>query len=194
MSHIRDLERLAAEKGVDVKPWNGVAAALYPPGASMDEAGNIIRESSSGEEWSSYGSLWIKGGSPAPSGAKFLPNLPRSQWESRPDQSHLGVGPDDAPLSSMKGTKLTILGTTIETTGFNAPDVDEPPSDVSESTPIYNKSIQAFLRSTMGINPPLSVEMPSRENAFMYAEWYFLSVAAFLPVLHKPSFLRLVSV
>ncbi|KAG8412610.1 hypothetical protein J3459_015827 [Metarhizium acridum] len=88
---------------------------------------------------------------------------------------------------------LTLLGTTIETTSFDAPDVDEPPTAADPSVPLYNKSVQAFLRSAMRVNPAVQVELPTRENAFIYAEWYFITVASFMPLLHKPTFMKLVS-
>lgn len=71
--------------------------------------------------------------------------------------------------------------------------MDEPGEDSQPSMPLYNKSVQAFLKSCMGINPQLHVDLPSRQDAFMYAEWYFMAVGLFLPVLHRPTFMRLVS-
>jgi hypothetical protein len=93
----------------------------------------------------------------------------------------------------MQGTKLSILGTTIDITSFDAPDMDEPQLDGKVAQPLYNKSLQALLQSTMNINPQLNVELPSRHDAFTYAEWYFLMVFPFLPVLHKPTFMNVVS-
>jgi len=49
------------------------------------------------------------------------------------------------------------------------------------------------LQSILNINPRQeNVDLPSRQDAFIYAEWYFLMLSPFLPVLHKPSFHRLV--
>lgn len=186
LAHIGDLEKLLRDSGVEVKSWQGASWARYHP----DDVGNAASSAASSDSWSQVGSLWVKNHSPKP---PFAPSFPRSKWETRSDQNHIGVGPDNAPLSSIRGTKLTLLGTTIDTTSFDLPDMDEPGDDAQPSAPLYNKSIQAFLQSCMGRNPPLHVDLPSREDAFTYVEWYFMSVGIFLPVLHKPSFVRLVS-
>ncbi|PNY26899.1 Transcriptional activator protein acu-15, partial [Tolypocladium capitatum] len=194
LAHIADLEKLLRDRGVEVKPWQGADWSQYRP----DDVGNAVHRAASGADWSRVGSLWVKNHAPKPppqppKSPRFATNFPRNRWESRPEQNHIGAGPDDAPLSSIRGTKLSLLGTTIDTTSFDLPDVDEPGADAGPSTPLYNKSIQAFLQSCMGRNPPLHVELPSREDVFTYAEWYFMSVYIFQPVLHKPSLMRLLT-
>lgn len=71
--------------------------------------------------------------------------------------------------------------------------MDEPPPDAEVSAPLYNKSVHALLQSIMNVNPPEAEEMPSRDDAFMYSDWYFMTLANFLPILHKPTFTTLVS-
>ncbi|EFY87359.1 putative transcription factor [Metarhizium acridum CQMa 102] len=198
MSHIRDLERLCAEKNVEVKPFQGRVRAQSPPEAADEEdssnASANVAAASSNDGWSQFGSLWIKDSSPPdPTSSIIRHKVPRNEWQTRPEQSRWGVGSDDAPLSSLKGMTLTLLGTTIETTSFDAPDVDEPPTAADPSVPLYNKSVQAFLRSAMRVNPAVQVELPTRENAFIYAEWYFITVASFMPLLHKPTFMKLLT-
>ncbi|KFG83201.1 putative transcription factor [Metarhizium anisopliae] len=196
MSHIRDLERLCAEKNVEVKPFQGRVRAQSPPDAAHEEDASSanVAAASSNDGWSKFGSLWIKDSStPDPASSILRHKLPRNEWQTRPEQSRWGVGSDDAPLSSLKGMTLTLLGTTIETTSFDAPDVDEPPTAADPSVPLYNKSVQAFLRSAMRVNPAVQVELPTRENAFIYAEWYFITIASFMPLLHKPTFMKLLT-
>ncbi|KAF4467692.1 Transcriptional activator acu-15 [Fusarium albosuccineum] len=192
LSHIRNLEKLLGTNGVEVKPWQWTPYAQYPPGVSFDDMGNPIPDPNTGETWSQVGSAWVKNDATKP---KFTPSFPRSLLESRPQESHLGVGGDSAPLSSIKGTRLSILGMTVDLASFQAPDIDldEPPADAKMSTPLYNKSPQAFLQSIMGVNPPMQVDLPGREDAFTYAGWYFLTLSPFLPILHKPSFMRLLT-
>jgi hypothetical protein len=191
MSHIHDLEQLCREKGVDVRPFQGAVRSQSPP---EDDLPKPSAASAFSEGWSQFGSLWIKDSSfPRPASSFIRYQMPRTEWQTRPEKSRWGIGSDDAPLSSLKGMTLTLLGTTIETTAFDAPDVDEPPTAADPCVPLYNKSLQAFLRSTMGVNPPVQVELPTRENAFMYAEWYFITVGSFIPLLHKPTFMKLVS-
>jgi len=59
---------------------------------------------------------------------------------------------------------------------------------------LYNKSYQAFLQSALNINPRLQkVELPPREEGFGHANWYFRVINPFLPLLHRPTFYKLVS-
>ncbi|KAG5945928.1 hypothetical protein E4U53_006660 [Claviceps sorghi] len=193
IAYIRDLERLCADKGVQVRPWeHGPASARSSSEAANSETADATDSSTPTDGWSRYGLLYIKDTcSPSVDKTAIRPRIPRNEWRTRPEETNWGVVGDAAPLSSLKGTTLTLLGTTIETTSFDAPDVDEPPSDMDPSMPLYNKSLQAFLRSSMRVNPAVHVDLPTRQNAFMYAEWYFISVACFMPILHKPSFMKL---
>ncbi|KAJ2979031.1 hypothetical protein NUW58_g7309 [Xylaria curta] len=115
---------------------------------------------------------------------------PHYTVSSRPADAHLGVGIDQAPLSSIKGTSLSILGSTIDIGSLDVPDMDEPPPSAQGSS-IYNKSVQALLQSIMNLNQPLDIKLPPRQDAFTYAEWYFVMIHPFHPVLHKPSFMAL---
>lgn len=190
LTHIRDLERLLGDNGVEVQPWQWSPFAQYPPGVTFDNLGNPVQDPNSPDSWTQFGTAWVKNSAPKPAVAH---TFPRTLLESRRGEGHLGVrGDDSAPLSSIKGTQLSILGTTVDLVSFEAPDMDEPPADAKAAAPLYNKSTQAFLQSTMNRNPPLQVDLPSREDAFTYSEWYFMTISAFLPLLHKPSFLQLV--
>ncbi|EXK32736.1 hypothetical protein FOQG_10973 [Fusarium oxysporum f. sp. raphani 54005] len=188
LSHIRDLEKLLDNKGVEVKPWEWSPYAQCPSDSNFDDMGNPIPDPKTGETWSQVGSALFKDSGSAPS---LSPSFPRT-LESRPHENHLGVGMDSAPLSSIGGTRLSILGMTVDLASFEPPDAEEPPVD-GKVAPSYNKSPQSFLQSIMRVNPPMQAEMPSREDAFTYAEWYFMTFSAFLPVLHKPSFMRLLT-
>ena len=199
VSHIRDLERLLADKGVEVKPWDGSKQVDIPPGTSpSDHASNGHKPSQHDDDWGRVGTLWVKDAISEPSrpstGSRpfIIPNFPRSQLPSRPEETNLGVGFDSRPLSSVSGTQLTIMGTTIDTAAFAAPDLDEPDLDGESSGPLYNKSVHAFIQSTMGVNPPLQVDLPPREEGLNYANWYFWVMSAYIPVLHKPGFMKLV--
>ncbi|KAK7418172.1 hypothetical protein QQX98_004147 [Neonectria punicea] len=199
LTHIRHLERLLADNGVEVKPWQWTPYAQYPPGVTFDNMGNPIRDPNSTDTWTQYGTAWVKNDSNSSVSSSAKPSsihscFPRNLLESRPGEGHIGVrGDDSAPLSSIKGTQLSILGTTVDLASFDAPDMDEPLPDATVSGPLYNKSTQAFLQSTMNRNPPLQVDLPSREDAFSYSEWYFMTISTFLPLLHKPSFMQLLT-
>lgn len=205
LSHIRDLEKLVRSSGTDVRPfeWSPYGPSC-PPGVTFDNAGNPMRDPNAKDEWTQLGSLWVKnygskpqffpGGYSADHGTGASQYSRLSLMETRPTEGYLGVLTDNSPLSSIKGTKLSILGTTVDITSFDAPDMDEAVPGKEPGSPLYNKSLMAFLQSTLGVNPKLKdVELPSRHDAFTYSEWYFLLVFPFMPVLHKPSFLKLVS-
>jgi hypothetical protein len=107
--------------------------------------------------------------------------------------NYLGVSPGNSHLSSIKGTALSILGMTIDIADFKSDDMDEPDKSAGPHQ-LYNKSYQAFLQSALNINPRMEkVELPGKEEAFMYAEWYFRLLNPFMPVLHKPTFMKMVS-
>ena len=107
--------------------------------------------------------------------------------------NYLGVSPGNSNLSSIKGTALSILGMEIDIADFDSTDMDEPePSTLHPE--LYNKSYQAFLQSALNVNPRLErVALPAREQGVNFAEWYFRVLNPYLPILHRPTFLRLVS-
>ncbi|KAF3799061.1 Protein SIP4 [Colletotrichum gloeosporioides] len=180
MNHIRDLEKLLENNGIEVKPWTWApyGMAYPPPGVTYDHVGNAVEDPAEKDAWTKVGSVWVKNYNFKPPASR---SFPRSSLESRPVHNHIGVGGDSALLSSIKGTRLSILGTTIDVTSFDAPDMDEPVPDAKISQPLYNKSLQSFLQSCMNINPPVNIELPSRSDAFTYSEWYFLMIWPFLP-------------
>ncbi|KAK1829598.1 transcriptional activator protein acu-15 [Podospora conica] len=194
LSHIQNLEKLLQDNGVEVRPWEYPSYKdTYPPGVVPDTMGNLTQDGRPGCQWQLVRSVWVKGSADKqqlPSGPIARYSAPRA----RPPEGHLGVSSDSAPLSSIKGTTLSILGTTIDITSFDAPDMDEPPPGTPIGSPLYNKSMMSFMQSILNINPRQeNVDLPSRQDAFTYAEWYFLMLSPFLPVLHKPSFHRLLT-
>ncbi|KAH8203568.1 hypothetical protein TruAng_002316 [Truncatella angustata] len=196
LNHIRDLEKLLGSNGVEVKPFDGplfLQDQGYSSNVTYDAHGNSIQSApvaDSKDSWTQMSpSLWVKTQKPAPR----VPRAPASFFGKKSADVHLGVSTDHAPLSSIKGTTLSILGSTIDLGAFEAPDMDEPPVGVQAKSPLYNKSTQAFLQSCTNINPQLHVEYPPRADAFTYAEWYFLMIYPFLPVLHKPTFMNVLT-
>lgn len=112
---------------------------------------------------------------------------------SFPGTNYLGVSSGNSRLSSIKGTALSILGMEIDIADFESPDMDEP--DPTTFHPdLHNKSYQAFLQSALNVNSKITnVELPTRQDASRYVDWYFRTINPFLPILHKPSFMVLVS-
>lgn len=191
LNRIRDLEKLLHQNGVDVKPFHSSSVDdSTTPDGTFNVMGNQILDPPAKTQWTQLGSpAWIKD---RPSRMPFANTL-RSSVDLRPADAHIGVGADQAPLSSIKGTTLTILGSTIDIGSFDAPDMDEPSPDAPAHSPLYNKSVQAMLQSATNINPPSHVDYPPRSDAFTYAQWYFLMIYPFHPILHQPTFMSLVS-
>lgn len=186
LARLRDMERLLEDKGVQIRPWQ------WSSPYGLDPENDPSRD-----QWAQFGSLWIKdvhqqrqkpsSGYSAGHPSQFFGT------EARTVDARLGVAADNAPLSSINGTQLSILGTTIDVTSFNAPDMDSPPSGTPNNTPLYNKSIRSFYDSIHKAQPPIEAPFPSREEAFSYSEWFFIMAGPFVPVLHKPTYLKLVS-
>lgn len=193
LSRIRDLEHMLHQNGVEVKPFRSDSSSveISTPDGSYSNMGSQIQDPVAKTQWSQpTSSTW--GAKSQPSKIPFANTL-RSNVDPRPTDTHIGVGADQAPLSSIKGTTLTILGSTIDIGSFDAPDMDEPSPDAPAHSPLYNKSVHAMFQSCTNLNPPLLVDYPPRPDAFTYAEWYFLMIYPFHPVLHKPTFMNLVS-
>lgn len=202
MDHIRELENKLRNIGVDVKPWHSSSfPADSVPNGGVDKYDNDNDNNTSDstptpladlptkDPWSQpFVPTWAKD---QPAAMSMAPH-PHKTAGSRPVDAHLGVGTDQSPLSSIKGTSLSILGSTIDIGSIDVPDMDEPPPSAQGSS-LYNKSVQAMLQSIMNRNQVPPVKLPPRQDAFNYAEWFFVMIHPFHPVLHKPSFMALVS-
>ncbi|EMR68157.1 putative transcription factor protein [Eutypa lata UCREL1] len=152
LNHIRALEKLLGNTGVDVKPfqWSSYQSASYPSSIVFDSAGNPISDSAI-------------------------------------------TNSNDSNSNGNDTIHCSDSGSTIDINSFDAPDMDEPPPNVAARAPLYNKSLQAMMQSALNVNPPLHVEYPPKTDAFTYAEWYFLMIYPFLPILHKPTFMTLLT-
>ncbi|KAI1076207.1 hypothetical protein F5B20DRAFT_557099 [Whalleya microplaca] len=191
LNHIRDLEKVLQSKGVEVKPWHSTSfPAKEGPSMGFDDGVGHSMHGTPKEQWTPLGSsIWVKD---LPTRIPMA-DIPHTIVEPRPVDTHLGVGSDHALMSSIKGTTLSILGSTIDIGSFDVPDMDEPSPLADARSPRYNKSVQALLQSCMRVNPPLQVDLPPRGDAFTYAEWYFLMIYPFHPILHKPTFMNLLT-
>lgn len=117
------------------------------------------------------------------------PNLPIPRAGTSGD-TFVGVA---ASVSAISGTTLSILGMEIDIADFTSPDCDEPDPNVFHPV-LYNKSYQAFWQSILNVNTKLEkVPLPPRQDGFTYAGWYFRALNPYLPLLHQPTFISLVS-
>ena len=107
--------------------------------------------------------------------------------------NYLGISTGDNFLSSVRGTSMNILGMEIDLTEYLNPDLDEPSASGTEQ-PAYNKSYMAFVHSAFGLGPRLKgVKLPAQHEGMEYADIFLRITVPFVPVVHAPSFLDLVS-
>ena len=112
--------------------------------------------------------------------------------KSSSGNNYFGISSGNSLLSSVRGTSMNVLGMEIDLTGYLSADVDEPPSS-SNDQPVYNKSYRSFIQSAFGLGPKLeNVALPPRSEGLQYAELFLRITNPFVPLVHKPTFLRLV--
>jgi TolA-binding protein len=183
---VQELEQRLARNGVDIKAQNGYQSANYEYTQALS---NVQRPSYSPatEYPPARDTLAVQ-----QQETNMFRALPTFRAGCTGD-NYLGVSPGNSNLSSIKGTALSILGMEIDIADFDSLDMDEP--DATKSHPqLYNKSYQAFLQSALNINPKIeNVELPTRSEGLMYAQWYFRVINPYLPLLHKATFMKLVS-
>lgn len=108
--------------------------------------------------------------------------------------NYLGVSSGNSLLSSIRGTALTVLGMKIDLADYMCSDLDEPEPANFLTKALYNKSYHAFVQTAFSAAPKLEkVQLPARDEGLLYAQWYFRVINPYLPILHKPSFISLVS-
>lgn len=99
--------------------------------------------------------------------------------------NYLGVSSGNNWLSPIEGTSLALFGMKL--------DVAELLPSESDPT-AAPMSYQTFLLHALGklhlTHPP---PLPNYDDCKLYAEWYFKSVQIFIPVLHRPHFMKLLS-
>ncbi|KAI4171988.1 MAG: hypothetical protein LQ343_003897 [Gyalolechia ehrenbergii] len=107
-------------------------------------------------------------------------------------ENYLGVSSGNTLVSSIRGTSLNVLGMEIDLADYMHADLDEPDPSDYEKKPVYNKSYYAFILTAFSAKPkPQQIGLPSREEGMKCAEWFFKAVNPYLPVLHRPSFMKL---
>ncbi|EMC99791.1 hypothetical protein BAUCODRAFT_101870 [Baudoinia panamericana UAMH 10762] len=98
--------------------------------------------------------------------------------------NYLGVAPENNWLSPIEGTSLSLFGTKIDLAEFMLP---EPNAD-AEAMSYQTFLVYAFGNAKQQVHAPA---MPPYEQCKQFAEYYFRSVACFIPMLHKPHVMQL---
>ncbi|KAL9042907.1 MAG: hypothetical protein Q9214_003649, partial [Letrouitia sp. 1 TL-2023] len=108
--------------------------------------------------------------------------------------NYLGVSSGNYFISSIRGTVLNVLGMEIDLADYMHADLDEPDPSKYDEEPVYNKSYSSFIFTAFSSKAKIKeMDLPPREEGFRCTEWYFKMVNPYLPVLHKPSHMKLVS-
>ena len=108
-------------------------------------------------------------------------------------ENYLGVSANNPSLSSTRGSKLNLLGWEINLSGFTSADSDDLNQPCLEA-PSYDRSYRSFIATAFGVSSKIdSVHLPPKEEGFRQASGYLHVLNAFLPILHRPSFMKLVS-
>ncbi|KAL8838396.1 MAG: hypothetical protein Q9170_002156 [Blastenia crenularia] len=196
-SHCHELEDRLASLGVDVKPFMQYGSPSSVQHLQCKEP----RERSSHREW--LEKTPSRNNSVPYSSTAFESPRRLSQTDGSvsrlPDfrngltgENYLGVSSGNSLVSSIRGTSLNVLGMEIDLADYMHADLDEPnPSDY-EREPVYNKSYYAFILTAFSAKPkPQEIGLPPREEGMKCAEWFFKVVNPYLPVLHRPSFMKL---
>lgn len=198
-SHCHELEDRLASLGVDVKTLGQFGPLSSTPHPIYREA----REQSLQPDWRERCQR-TNSSTPYPS-SPYNASRRISQTDGSvsrlPDfrngltgENYLGVSSGNSLVSSIRGTSLNVLGMEIDLADYMHADLDEPDPSDYEMRPVYNKSYYAFILTAFSAKPkPQEIGLPPREEGVKLVEWFFKVVNSYLPVLHKPSFMKLVS-
>ena len=197
-SHCHELEDRLASLGVDVK----TSVQYSSPSNVQQHHYKKSHEQAPQPDW--LASSLPKSNGSRYSQSAFDPSRRISQADGSvsrlPDfrngltgENYLGVSSGNSLVSSIRGTSLNVLGMEIDLADYMHADLDEPDPSDYEKKPVYNKSYYAFILTAFGAKPkPQEIGLPSREEGMKCAEWFFKVVSPYLPVLHRPSFMKLV--
>ena len=201
-SQNRELTARLMSMGVDVKPSDAYLDSTTAPLAEWNQSHGSGRNhqrwgsNNHGDATNSNATQYnsIANGSPAALNQDSnLFRLPEFRSGLAGD-NYLGVSSGNSFLSSIRGTALNVLGMEIDLADYMSADLDDPDPSRSQDEPVYNKSYHAFVRTAFGANPkPQKPALPPKAEGLTYAQWYFRVINPYLPFLHKPSLMSIVS-
>lgn len=98
------------------------------------------------------------------------------------------TGPHQGPIH---GTKIDLTDGYIDIAGFKCPDIDDAMKLSQEILPV---GVPGRRPSTakQGSQRPERPQMPNREEAMQYAENYLKVIGTYVPIVHGPTFRKLV--
>ncbi len=97
-------------------------------------------------------------------------------------------GPHKGPIH---GTTIDFVDGQIDIGAFDCPDMAET-ERISQATLPLNNSRRSSLTTILGAQKPEKPQMPSRDDAFQYVDNYIKVIAVYVPIVHGPTFRKLV--
>lgn len=177
--HLLDLQQQLRDNGIDPKPQPIMQPAAFPSGTTPSFWGQM--------QSSSWNPLYNGNGTDPRQGLKGRQNSAGSLLpDFRPGcigDNYLGVSSETNWLSSIEGTSLALFGTKIDLTTF-MPAENHPTSSAMS----YTTFLDHALNKTQTVSRP---RVPPLVECKRYADEYFRNVQAFIPILHKPDYMRL---
>ncbi|KAH0613746.1 uncharacterized protein H6S33_005632 [Morchella sextelata] len=98
---------------------------------------------------------------------------------------YLGISSGSSYLSSIKASALSLLGIDIDLSDLD-PNEPNHPSNANDET------FSSCLSTIFNVNPNVpKVELPPKEKAYEYVNWFFAVSHPYLPILHQPTFMKM---
>nr|POE62990.1 transcriptional activator protein acu-15 [Quercus suber] len=170
-----ELQAQLREQGVEPRP------------APVPQQAYLPVDTPSGYEVRQYGTTWgdVQQGGGAEQDRQASPASLLPAFRSGDiGENYLGVASENAWLSPIEGTSLALFGTKIDIAEFM------PPEPNVEATAT---SYDTFIAYAFGNASAPAPAMPSHDECKVYAEWYFRFIQPFIPILHKPAFMDLLT-
>ena len=102
--------------------------------------------------------------------------------------NYVGVSSSDPRLSPIEGMQLSLFGMKLDLAEFLPSEGEDPLSD-----PLSYQSFLAFAFNINGANQVSKPALPNYHECTSMADWFFKAVQVFIPILHKPHFMKLLS-
>ena len=120
------------------------------------------------------------------------PSLPDVRIGLAP-RNYVGIS-NNLSTKTDPGIRLNMLGWEIDIASFTGDTEDESEELPTFTQPLYDRSYRSFIATAYGLQPKIPrPQIPSRQEAFTYATQYLYITGAFVPILHKPTLMKLVS-
>ncbi|KAL7268445.1 hypothetical protein RUND412_008932 [Rhizina undulata] len=169
----------------------------FPPSHGADWMSNGLRPMGvTGDRWQTNGKSFHHQPAYAPAAPCCSSSTPDKLCQTmrsgsfRPGNMgahYLGISSGNSYLSSMKASALSLLGIDIDLSDL---DPNEPARRDGVSS--NDESYGSCLATIFNVNPNVSkVELPPKEEAMGYVDWFFHVSHPYLPILHKPTFVKM---